>query len=65
MHKLYEKVLELYYHLRDGAEGQTMTEYAIILAVIAIAAGFILASGLGTAIGNTFTNAVSAITNVS
>lgn len=46
---------ELYIRVRESKPGQTMTEYALILAAVAVAA-LIAYQGLGTSIGTLANN---------
>lgn len=50
------KIQNLMVALRDGEDGQGMVEYAVILAMVSLAAIAVLPP-LGTAILNTFTDA--------
>ena len=54
MLNLYAKVFDLFESLRDREEGQTLTEYALILALVSVVAVAAL-QALGTGILNTLT----------
>jgi len=64
---LYERVLSLVWAAMErlrGEKGQTMTEYAIILAAIAVLAATIWLTPLKDAISDAFSDAASAISGV-
>ncbi|HTW86653.1 MAG TPA: Flp family type IVb pilin [Candidatus Binataceae bacterium] len=48
-------VTKLYVQVRENKRGQTMTEYALILAAVAVAA-LVAYKGLGTSIGTLANN---------
>jgi pilus assembly protein Flp/PilA len=60
MLKLQMKLEELFRSLNEGEEGQTMVEYALILALVSIAAIAVL-TPLGTAISGVLTNVTTAL----
>jgi len=60
MLKLQMKLEELFRSLDEAEEGQTMVEYALILALVSIAAIAVL-TPLGTAISNVLTNVTDAL----
>jgi pilus assembly protein Flp/PilA len=60
MLKLQTKLQELFRSLQEGEEGQTMVEYALILALVSIAAIAVL-TPLGTAISGVLQNVTNAL----
>jgi pilus assembly protein Flp/PilA len=60
MLKLQMKLEELFRSLQEGEEGQTMVEYALILALVSIAAIAVL-TPLGTAISTVFTTVTGSL----
>jgi pilus assembly protein Flp/PilA len=60
MHKLQMKLTELFRSLQEREEGQTMVEYALILALVSIAAIAVL-TPLGTAISGVLTDVTTAL----
>lgn len=60
MLKLQMKLEELFHSFQEDEEGQTMVEYALILALVSIAAIAVL-TPLGTAIANVFTSVTSSL----
>ena len=60
MLKLQMKLEALFRSLQEEEEGQTMVEYALILALVSIAAIAVL-TPLGTAISGVFTSVTGAL----
>jgi Flp pilus assembly pilin Flp len=55
---MFNLLTQLYVRVREAKSGQTMTEYALILAAVAVAA-LVAYQGLGSSISTTATNLAS------
>ena len=62
MNQLYYRLLEGLRRLREREEGQTLVEYALILALIAIVV-IAIVSALGSTASKVFSNVNNAIAN--
>jgi pilus assembly protein Flp/PilA len=60
MNNLFLKLYVKFQELKNNEEGQDMVEYALVVALIALAATAAM-QGVGTALTNRFTNISSAI----
>ncbi len=55
---MLKRLSELYVRVRESRPGQTMTEYALIIAAVAVAA-LVAYQGLGSSIGTLANNVAS------